>query len=129
MNKTSTKTRITNQRLKILEHLKSVKTHPTAEMVYEAVKKELPAISLATVYRNLNLLADRGDILKFEADGGARFDGDTCSHQHCICSRCGKISDVFQKGISQYAMRNLDTRDFSPSCVTIIFTGLCRSCR
>ncbi|MBW2965454.1 transcriptional repressor [Candidatus Woesearchaeota archaeon] len=121
--------RNTNQRIKILEHLTGVKTHPTAEMVYNAVKKDLPAISLATVYRNLNNLADEGSIVKLEINGEFRFDGDVCSHQHCICRKCGKVMDVFHKEISEYAMKKIRSRYFEPSCVNIMFTGFCRGCR
>jgi Fur family ferric uptake transcriptional regulator len=120
---------MTNQRLKILEHLRIVKTHPTADMVYDAVKKGLPAISLATVYRNLNLLADDGTILKLEIGGEFRFDGDTSSHQHCVCRKCGRITDVFQNEISEYALKKLRIREFIPECVTVIFSGQCKSCR
>lgn len=121
--------RMTSQRIRILEHLHKVKTHPTAEMVYSEVRKDLPAISLATVYRNLNNLAEEGKVLKLEVNGEFRFDGDICSHQHCICSRCGKVMDVFHKEISEYAMKKIRSRGFIASCVNIMFTGLCSSCR
>lgn len=121
--------RNTNQRMKIFEHLKSIKTHPTAEMVYQAVRKDLPAISLATVYRNLNALSQEGKILKLEINGEYHFDGNICSHQHCICSRCGKVMDVFHREISEYAMKKIRSRYFEPSCVNIMFAGFCRDCR
>lgn len=121
--------RTTNQRIKILEHLKKVKNHPTAEIVFEEVRKELPAISLATVYRNLNLLAEQKQLLKFEVNGESHYDGDVCTHQHCVCKRCGKIIDIFQKSISDYALKNINVRGFKPSCVCIIFNGTCISCR
>ncbi|MFC1741123.1 Fur family transcriptional regulator [Nanoarchaeota archaeon] len=121
--------RMTSQRIKILEFLKSVKTHPSAEMVYNTVKKDLPAISLGTVYRNLNLLAEEGQILKLEINGEYRFDGDVCGHQHCVCESCGKIMDVMQTEISDHAMKRIRSRYFEPNCVTIIFRGLCKSCR
>ncbi|MBW2967650.1 transcriptional repressor [Candidatus Woesearchaeota archaeon] len=124
-----TQTRATHQKMKILEHLRSVKTHPTAEMVYDAVRKEIPSLSLATVYRNLNSMAERGDILKLEINGEFRFDGDTCHHQHCVCRKCGKVIDVFNKELNSYALRKMRSRYFTPSCVCIIFTGLCRSCK
>jgi len=121
-------TRMTNQKLKIMEYLAKVKTHPTAEDVYRAIKKDLPQISLATVYRNLNLLAEQGKILKLEVNGEFRFDGDLCHHQHCVFRKCGKIIDVNQKEISDYAMSKIKTGEFKPQCVGIIFRGLCRNC-
>jgi Fe2+ or Zn2+ uptake regulation protein len=118
--------RTTNQRLKILEYLRGVKTHPTAEMVYLEVKKELPAISLATVYRNLNNMADEGRILRFEVGKEYHFDSDTCCHQHFVCRDCGRIIDVFQKEISEFAMRKV--KGVKPDCVSIIYHGICRNC-
>lgn len=123
------KTRMTSQRMKILRYLRSVKTHPTAEEVYKNVKKDLPAITLATVYRNLNLLADQGEILKIEIGGHFRFDGDKCCHQHFVCQKCGNIFDIFNQKISDYAMKNIRSKDFEPECVTIIFKGLCKKCK
>ncbi len=120
--------RNTFQRIKIMEFLKHTRTHPTAEMVYRGVVKDLPTISLATVYRNLNLLAVHGEVLKFEINGEYRFDGVTGPHQHLICMDCGKIMDVDQKEISDFAMKKIKTNDFDPKYVNIIFHGLCRGC-
>lgn len=122
------KTRITNQRLKILQYLKKVKTHPRAEEVYEKIKAEMPAISLATVYRNLNRLAEEGEILRLEINKEYHYDGDKCSHQHCLCKKCGIILDVFQKDISEYALSKIKSEGFQPSCVTIMFNGVCKNC-
>lgn len=124
-----TQQRMTNQRIKILEYLRSVKTHPTAEMVYEGVKKDLPAISLATVYRNLNLLAEQGEILKLEIGGEFRFDGDICSHLHAVCTKCGKVSDIMDPKIPAHALKNFRLKGFKPRCVHIIFKGTCTKCR
>jgi len=121
-------TRMTNQRLKIIDYLKSVKTHPNAKTVYEAVRKELPAITLATVYRNLNLLAEQGEILRLEINNEYRYDGDLCKHQHCICKECGEIFDVFHPDISDYALRKIEHDDFHPECVNIIYGGTCKKC-
>ena len=121
--------RNTIQKTKILEYLKSVKTHPSAEMVYTALKKDMPGLSLGTVYRNLNILATQGKILKFEIGNEARYDGDICSHQHCICTNCGKIIDCMQEDISHYAMKKIDIKGFRPACVTIIYKGLCSGCK
>ena len=125
----SNQTRNTNQKIKILNHLKGVKTHPTAEMVYVEVKKELPALTLATVYRNLNHMAEQGQILKLEINKEFHFDGDLSSHQHCVCNNCGKIVDLFQKNISQYALQEIKDKDFQPTSVTVIFHGLCYDCQ
>ncbi len=86
--------RLTNQKQTILDYIKSVHTHPTAEEVYFAVKKKLPRISLGTVYRNLEKFAQDGMILEIKGEI-KRFDGDVCEHQHFICEQCGKVFDIF----------------------------------
>lgn len=122
-------TRTTPQKLKIKEYLCSVHTHPTAEMVYTEVKKEIPTITLATVYRNLNNMAERGEVLKLEINNEFRFDGDCQCHQHCVCKRCGKITDLFRKEISRYALGKVQNADFKAESVCIIFHGHCKNCR
>lgn len=88
-------TRMTRQRLVILEELQRVQTHPTADELYGMVRRRLPRISLGTVYRNLDLLAEAGDILKLESAGSQkRFDGNVAPHQHVRCIRCGRVGDV-----------------------------------
>jgi Fur family peroxide stress response transcriptional regulator len=69
--------------------------HPTAATVYEDVRKQNPNISLGTVYRNLNLMADEGKIRKISMpDGADRFDGNPEPHDHLYCRKCGKVIDV-----------------------------------
>ena len=122
------KRRNTTQRIKILEYIRDVKMHPTAETVYNAVRKELPSITLATVYRNLNLLASEGEIVRLEINNEFHYDGDTSNHQHCVCSRCGRIHDIFQREISDYAMSHVKSKEFNPTSVNIIFHGICIQC-
>lgn len=124
-----TETRMTSQRLKIMGYLKGVRSHPTAEEVYIEVKKDLPAITLATVYRNLNLLTKQGKILRIKVKGGYRFDAIVSAHQHCICKKCGEITDIFQEKISNYAMKKIETEHFRPTSVLIIFRGICKDCQ
>ncbi|HKK34502.1 MAG TPA: transcriptional repressor [Desulfomicrobiaceae bacterium] len=87
--------RLTNQRKVILEELQAVTSHPTADELYEMVRKRLPRISLGTVYRNLEVLSTCGLILKIEVAGQQkRFDGDTSLHHHIRCIHCGRVGDV-----------------------------------
>jgi len=122
-------TRNTCQRVKILEYLKGSREHPTAEMVYEAVKRGLPNISLATVYRNLHLLADEHKINRLEISGEYHFDGHTEHHQHGVCTKCGKIIDIENDKISEYALKNAKSEEFQPECVHIIYHGICKEGR
>jgi len=123
------KSRVTNQRLKILEYLRSVRTHPTAEMVYKEVIKELPNITLATVYRNLNHLADNCEIQRFEVNCTSRFDGNISFHQHCICKKCGHIKDLFEKKISEDIIKRIRTKGFEPQSINVLIYGFCKSCK
>lgn len=89
------KPRNTRQQRVILEHLRGVTCHPTAEEVYDAVVRILPRISLATVYRNLGKLAECGDIQVLEHAGGQRrYDGNPVNHVHAKCIECGRVVDV-----------------------------------
>jgi len=123
------KSRMTCQRLKIIEYLRKVKKHPTAEMVYKEVLKELPTITLATVYRNLNLLAEKGEITRFKVNEVYRFDGETCEHQHAICKGCGNIIDINDMEITEFAMNKIRSSEFKADCVNIIYRGYCKECK
>jgi len=86
---------MTRQRKVILEELRKVTTHPSADEIYEMVRKRLPRISLGTVYRNLEILSQLGEIQKLELGGTLkRFDGNPKDHYHVRCLECFRINDV-----------------------------------
>jgi Fur family transcriptional regulator, peroxide stress response regulator len=83
------------QRDTILRVVKNTTSHPGADWVYDEVRKEIPNISLGTVYRNLRSLAQAGEIRELDIPGSAsRFDGSTTKHHHLICEKCGSIFDL-----------------------------------
>lgn len=87
--------RLTKQRQIILEELQKVRSHPSADEVYRLVRRRLPRISLATVYRNLEVLAEAGMITKLALAGSQkRFDGTVENHYHIRCLTCGRVDDV-----------------------------------
>ena len=91
------KYRMTHQRKMILEEVKRVRTHPTADEVYEIVRKKISRISMGTVYRNLDVLAKNGLIRKIDPGQGhpqMRFDANTEDHYHITCMGCGSIEDL-----------------------------------
>ena len=100
------------QRDSIMEFLRERKDHPTADVVYMNVRKTFPNISLGTVYRNLTLLADIGEISRIRVgDGVDHFDADTSPHYHFICNECGSVIDLEMEDmteINQMANRNFD---------------------
>lgn len=88
------------QRECIREFLAHRHDHPTAETIYMNVKKDFPNISLGTVYRNLSLLAEMGEIKKISTGiGPDRFDGITAPHYHVFCTECGSVSDLKMESI------------------------------
>ncbi len=121
--------RLTTQRQIILEELGKVTSHPTANEVYDMVRKRLPRIGLGTVYRNLELLADSGIILKLEVGGTQkRFDATVDPHYHIRCSACGKVDDIdipVQEHINQVAM---EASNYEVLGHHIEFSGICYSC-
>ncbi|MAG38701.1 transcriptional repressor [Candidatus Woesearchaeota archaeon] len=128
INKKLLTTRNTIQKKGILEYLKNVKTHPTAEIVFKKVIKKMPKITLATVYRNLNQMAEQKKILRLEINKEYHYDACTKKHQHGVCQDCGKIIDFFQNNISDFAIKNLKTNKFKANNVSIMFKGLCDEC-
>lgn len=121
-------TRMTRQRAVILEELRKVKTHPTADEVYSIVRERLPRISLGTVYRNLDFLAETGEILKLEAAGSTkRFDGDTSWHQHVRCIHCGRIGDVMTPQMPP-DIDGLDVAGFTITAARVEYDGVCDHC-
>ncbi|HEX9653668.1 MAG TPA: transcriptional repressor [bacterium] len=89
------KYRNSKQRAKILELLRTTKSHPTAIWVYENLRKEFPSLSLGNVYRNLNILVELGAVqeLKFGSTFD-RYDGNVQPHYHFICEQCSEIQDL-----------------------------------
>ena len=121
-------TRMTRQRAVILEELRKVKSHPTADEVYSIVRERLPRISLGTVYRNLDFLADTGEILKLEAAGSTkRFDGDTSWHQHVRCNHCGRIGDVMTPQTPP-EVNGLHVEGFTVTGARVEYDGVCHRC-
>lgn len=87
---------MTRQRELILNIIQSSDTHPTAEEIFTKAKKVMPSIAYGTVYRNLSLMLDAGEIRLVEvSDGSNRYDKNTTPHDHVICPVCGVVSDIF----------------------------------
>ena len=117
------------QRDAIVAFLKTRKDHPTADVVYQEIRNEIPNISLGTVYRNLSQLSERGEILRLPCDGKMdHFDADTRPHYHFICNHCGCVKDIdlpYAKTMDQQANTGFDgviTRH------SLLFEGFCKEC-
>lgn len=104
--------------------------HPTAETVYLHMREQFPNISLGTVYRNLNLLTEIGEIQKLSPGiGPDRFDGNPAPHYHFICSHCGSVLDLEVSGLDHINI--LASQNFGGSIEGHItyFYGTCPSCK
>lgn len=117
------------QRESIKEFLDKNRVHPTAETIYTNIKKAYPNISLGTVYRNLNLLADMGEILRIpSANGPDHFDGNCEPHYHFICTQCQNVMDIPLD--PQLDLEAMAGKNFK-GCITgheAQFYGLCPNC-
>lgn len=122
--------RNTIQRALVLEAVRSLHNHPTSVDVYEAVRRTYPNISRATVYRNLGVLASRGDVLRVEVPNGAdRYDFFNEPHYHAKCRVCGGIVDVDMPYEPDIASRIADAHGFAIEGHEIIFDGVCAACQ
>ncbi|MDR0768185.1 MAG: transcriptional repressor [Methanosarcinales archaeon] len=120
--------RNTVQKMKIMEYLMSTKSHPTAEAVYAEVSKDIPTISLSTVYRNLNTMAEEGEIIKFEVGNEAHYDADISFHHHVYCKVCKCVFDLHDKEIADYITDNAKIPNFKVESTNLIFVGKCCDC-
>ena len=121
--------RMTHQREIILEELKQLKTHPTADELYDIVRKRLPKISLATVYRNLDVLADLGMIQRIEISGRQkRFDGNPEPHHHIRCLVCGRVADVEIEKHPEINFHEIKAHGFKVVGFRLEFEGICPEC-
>ncbi len=122
--------RNTIQRELVLAAVRSLKCHATADEVYEVVRKEHPNISRATVYRNLNLLADEQQIKKVITPTGAeRFDHRVDRHYHVKCIKCGRLFDVDMDEIEDMNQKIIDAHHVKILGYDILFSGICQDCQ
>ena len=119
------------QREAIKKFLMTRRDHHTADVVYSSVRNEFPNISLGTVYRNLTLLADLGEISRLRlGDGADHFDADTSPHYHFVCTDCGRVIDLDLDSIR--FMEALSGQDLDGNLIAgnvTYFYGTCSACR
>lgn len=122
-----TRKRYSPQRDLICRYVKNATCHPTAETIYQALRAENPGLSRGTVYRNLGILAQQGQIIRmpFPVE---RYDGDTSPHAHLICTCCGQVSDLripYNAGLDEAVSRLGHCRVHRHDCY---FYGQCSAC-
>ncbi len=123
-------TKNSKQKEAILRVLRGTKTHPNADWIYSQVRRELPNISLGTVYRNLSRFSEDGTIAKLNIGTGTEhFDGTATPHYHLVCRQCGGIFDLpmaYQTGLDQAASTVTGGRVEQHA---LVFHGICAACR
>ncbi len=117
------------QRDAVYENLLGRYDHPTADEIFLSVKKQLPNISLATVYRNLKTLESEGQILKITTGDSDRFDGHTENHYHLLCEGCRRVFDLRTEG--NLDLSSLPLKGFEGEITghSLLFFGLCKDCK
>lgn len=118
------------QRELVLQTVLENPIHPTADGVYQQVRQQNPRISLGTVYRNLNFLAEMGMIRKISMPVGSdRFDGRLDEHYHMACTCCGRVFDVECGALEELDHQHLETQGFQVQKRHLLLTGLCKDCQ
>ncbi|MGI5876127.1 MAG: Fur family transcriptional regulator [Dethiobacteria bacterium] len=127
--------KVTPQRMAVYAILKQTKIHPNVEMIYQKLKPDYPAMSLATVYKTVDILKRVGLIQELNiGEGGLRYDASTVPHSHLYCKNCGQIKDLehllFNEVKNEIIQAKIkEDTGFEVLSVQICFYGLCSQCR
>lgn len=111
----------------IIRILQSTDTHPTAEWLYQSLREEFPHLSLATVYRNLKKLTQKGVVREIYTNDSSRFDANMSEHYHFICNRCRSVTDVMPEG-APADFPSLKKQGFKIDNYELSIYGTCTSC-
>jgi Fe2+ or Zn2+ uptake regulation protein len=127
--KPASQRRQTRQRRLVYETVASTASHPTAEWVYERVRRRLPRVSLGTVYRNLQLLVAERRLRSWTRGRTTRYDADLSAHDHFSCRECGLLLDLERTPRAFAEERRLRARGHEIEERVLEFVGICRDCR
>lgn len=118
---------LTHQRLAVYEELSGRKDHPSAESLYESLKKPYPSLSLATVYKTLQTLHEMGMVARVDSPAAqARYDAIVETHHHAVCTACGRIEDLFDPRLDR--LPEPKAAGFKIEGHSVHFHGLCAKC-
>lgn len=120
---------VTPQRIAIYRALLQSEEHPTPEMLYRKVTRQMPSLSLATIYKTLDALAAIGLVHPVAVDSDKRrYDANDAAHHHLVCSSCGSIRDYYSDEFDSLLPPS-NVRGFRPQAVSVSITGVCGPCR
>jgi Fur family peroxide stress response transcriptional regulator len=121
---------VTHQRQVLYEMMKSMHGHPSPEEVYAKVKKKIPAISLATVYKNIHLFVESGVFREVSMHhGSVRVEMNGEAHHHMVCSECKAIADIGEDELGLVAKRNKLPGGFLVERYAVDVIGVCAKCQ
>jgi Fe2+ or Zn2+ uptake regulation protein len=120
------KIKITHQRLEILKYLDERKNHPTAEDIYEDLKKNQPSLSKTTIYNTVEKLKEEGVIQALDISGETRYDIKKNLHHHFLCIVCGKIIDI---DLPCQNIEKITRQGYTIKEVHGYFKGICKECK
>ena len=121
---------VTHQRQVLYEVMKSMHGHPSPEEVYAKVRKKVPAISLATVYKNIHLFVESGVFREVSMHhGSVRVEMNGEAHHHMVCSKCKAITDIGEDELGLVAKRNKLPGGFLVERYAVDVIGVCAKCQ
>ncbi|MDO5039702.1 Fur family transcriptional regulator [Clostridium sp.] len=124
------KLKLTPQRLAVYKYLMSTKEHPSAEVIYKAIQKDFPTMSLATVYKALKTLVEVGLVQELNVgEGNFRYDGNMNSHPHIQCINCGKVDDLMNISLDHLNSEVEQKSNYKVLSNQTYFYGLCKDCQ
>ncbi len=130
------KIKVTPQRMAVYSILKDTKAHPSVEKIYQQLKPNYPAMSLATVYKTVDVLKKVGLIQELNVgDGGLRYDADIKPHSHAYCKICGRLEDLEHVSFldelnNDYLLNKIkEETGFEVFSSQLYFYGICPQCR
>ena len=126
---TEKKLRYSHQREMIYQYLMGTQEHPSAEMVYDALRSEIKGLSLGTVYRNLRLLEDLGKVRRVASyNGTERYDACCGDHVHFVCQNCGAVHDIAEAELEQVRGAINLPEGYQLGQLNLTISGLCPEC-
>jgi Fur family peroxide stress response transcriptional regulator len=120
--------RFTPQRMAIVQAILERRDHPSAEEVYRHVSAAFPMISLATVYKTLEVLKDLGEVVELPVEGRTHYDGNPRPHVHLICERCHSVMDWSEEVAFPIPEEAIAASGFRPHHYHLEVHGLCPRC-
>jgi len=122
--------KLTPQRYAIYKYLKSTKSHPSAEMIYDNLKANYPTMSLATIYKTLKTLIELGVVIELNVgEDNFRYDANTSQHPHIICLSCGRVDDIENADFNFLNDEAKKYTDYKIDTHQLYFYGICPECQ